>query len=526
MWNGLDMNSKRKFYVFTLWVVFSILLFTLPGCVRGKRVEKEPLFNKWKAMAEKSRGYSPTAKRRVIHLQKKAGAKAPEQVTEAPLERPLPTQKISMKMHNIEVAVLLRALARAANQNIMISDRVKGTTSINIEKAPWDQVFNAILRTNGLTYVWQGNIIRIMTVEDMERDLKRETQKRGLRLVEPLLTRIIHVDYSDAKKLQKNLQKFLTKDKDGKPLGSILVDEHTNALIIQAIRDDMERLIPLIEKLDRPTPQILIEAHIVEATRETARELGIQWGGLVRHTGNVNTYITPGARSTGVLGQPLSVAGIDPTSGMAVNFPAALGNTGLSVGFVAEKLGQQVLAVQLSALQKEGKLHIISNPSITTIDNQKAVIESGKEVPYQTVENDETQIEYKKVLLRLEVTPHVIQGKTLKLEIVTSKDELDWANAVQGNPAIATKKAKTNVILEDGQTTVIGGLNKEKTDVSESGVPWLKEIPLLGYFFKGTANSKNMEDVLIFITPRILKERIPGQEDQPEVSKSQITNPK
>jgi len=115
----------------------------------------------------------------------------------------------------------------------------------------------------------------------------------------------------------------------------------------------------------------------------------------------------------------------------------------------------------------------------------------------------------------LEVTPHVIQGKTLKLEIVTSKDELDWANAVQGNPAIATKKAKTNVILEDGQTTVIGGLNKEKTDVSESGVPWLKEIPLLGYFFKGTANSKNMEDVLIFITPRILKERIPGQEDQP-----------
>ena len=176
-------------------------------------------------------------------------------------------------------------------------------------------------------------------------------------------------------------------------------------------------------------------------------------------------------------------------------------------------------------LQEEGKLNILSSPSITTLDNQKAIIESGTEVPYQTVEDGEVKIEYKKAVLSLEVTPHVIEGETLKLNIRTTKDELDFASSVGGQPAINTKKAETNVILLDGQTTVIGGLNKEKVDDSESSVPLLSKIPLLGYFFKGTSEINEMDDVLIFITPHILKERVLAESQDETIETPTPTKP-
>jgi type IV pilus assembly protein PilQ len=339
----------------------------------------------------------------------------------------------------------------------------------------------------------------------MEQDLKRESQKRGLKLAEPFLTRIIRINYAEADKLKESLETFLSANKDGKLLGSVTVDEHTNSLIIQAISSDIERMIPIIEELDRPTPQIRIEAHIVEATKSTARDLGIQWGGLYQTTNSdgVNQYITPDAAN--------ATPGTVPNSGNIVNFPAPLAattGTGLALGYVLEEVGKNILTVQLSALQEEGKLNILSSPSITTLDNQKATIEAGKEVPYQTVEDGDVKIEFKDAVLLLEVTPHVIDKKTLTLKIYTKNDELDFANAVGGQPAITTKKAETNVVLLDGQTTVIGGLSKENVDDTESGVPWLKDIPILGYLFKGTFKRNRMEDLLIFITPHILKERI------------------
>ena len=511
------MRKNHHFYKIALGFVFSILIITIvAGCAGKKSEKRDPFFEKWKARAENSKGYSPAARRRAIKLPGKTGEEAPGQERVAEPEKLLPTKKISMKMHNVDLAVLLRALARVANQNIIISEKVIAKVNINIKKAPWDQVFQCILRTHGLTYAWEGDVMRIMSIEDMEQDLMRESRKRELEMVEPLLTKVIKVNFPDANNLKENLEKFLTEKAEGKARGSVMVDSHTNSLIIQAIRSDIERMIPLIEELDRPTRQILIEAHIVETSRQTARELGIQWGGLYKSDRN-NYWITPGANSTGVLDRPLIatgedvlIPGIDPTSGMAVNFPAVVaGGTGLTLGFVAEEIGKSVLSVQLSALQKEGKLNILSSPSITTLDNQMAVIESGKEVPYMITTGENIgDIEYKDVVIKLEVTPYVIDEKTLKLKILTKKDDLDWGNAVSGNPAINKKKAETNVVLFNGQTTVIGGLSKENIDDSESGVPWLKDIPLLGYLFKGTSKSNTMEDVLIFITPHILEQEL------------------
>ena len=421
-------------------------------------------------------------------------------------ERLLPTTPVTMKMHDIDVTVLLRALAKAADQNIMINEKVKGKANININRAPWDQVFKGLLRTHGLTYSWEGDILRIMTLEDMEQDIKRESRKKDFKLVAPIVTRVVKINYADAAKLKTNLEKFLSLNVEGKPIGSIMVDDHTNSLIIQAIQTDIGDILPIIAELDRPTPQILIEAHIVEATKDTARDLGIQWGGLYRPGGN--HWLTPGASGSGTTGDTIGTP-VDPTSGFMTNFPAAgvTGDLGMTIGFVSQNIGRYILNVQLSALQKEGKLNILSNPSITTLDNQKAIIESGKEVPYQTVEDKEVKIEYKKAVLSLEVTPQVIDGKTLKMKIFTKKDELDFANAVQGQPAINTKKAETNVLLFDGQTTVIGGLSKETTSKGESGVPAVMDTPLFGWLFKSDSKSTAMEDLLIFITPHILQER-------------------
>ncbi|MGD8676352.1 MAG: type II and III secretion system protein, partial [Desulfobacterales bacterium] len=168
------------------------------------------------------------------------------------------------------------------------------------------------------------------------------------------------------------------------------------------------------------------------------------------------------------------------------------------------------LSLQLQALQQEGRLNILSSPSITTLENQIALIESGSRIPIQTVENGEVNIEYVQATLRLEVTPNVIDGEALKLKILTNKDEPDFSRPVAGNPTIITKKAETNVILLNGQTTVIGGLNKETTSSNQSGIPYLKDVPGLGWLFGSRSRSGAMEDVLIFITPYILEEKASG----------------
>ncbi len=501
-WAEIDMNKKYYFYKITLGLVVFFFLFTLlPGCAGKTSVKsekKDPFFEKWRLKAEKSRGYSPSAQKREVDISRVKRV-APGQEKIVVPEKPLPTKRVTMKMYDVDVGVLIRTLARAADQNIMINEKVKGKANLNIINAPWDQVFKGILRTHGLAYSWEGDIIRILTVEDMEQDLQREAHERGLKLVEPLSTRIVQVNYAEAKGLKENLEKFLSVNKDGKTIGSVMVDEHTNSLIVQAIQSDIDRMIPLVQELDRPTPQILIEAHIVEATRNTARELGVQWGGQYGHTssgGNVTHSVSP--------------TGITPTTDYAVNFPTPtnLADMGMQLGYVAQNLAGDILTIQLSALETEGKLKILSSPSITTIDNQEATIESGTEVPYQTVEDGEVKIEYKKAVLSLKVVPHVIGGETLTMNIITKKDELDFANSVAGQPAITTKSAETNVVLRDGETTVIGGLSKEKKDDRVDGVPGLKDIPLLGWFFKGTQKQSEMEDLLIFITPYILEERV------------------
>jgi type IV pilus assembly protein PilQ len=487
----------------------TLALLLISGCAQTQKLESaDPFMDKWKAKAQESKGSSPapsTAPREVV---KETGTRPAEARVDT--EKPLPTKRVSLKMSNVDVSVLLRALARAADVNIILNDRVTGRSNINITQAPWDQVFVGILRTHNLTYAWQGDIIRIMTAADLQEDLLRENSRRELQNAEAPVIRIVPIKFSEATKLQETVKPFLSTDKGNKAIGAVLVDQHTNSLVINALPRDINAILAVIEKLDKPTPQVLIEAFIVEANKDVARDLGVQWGGAYQISGGDRRGFITGRdnRSTTTTTTTNSDPGtrLDPATGNVINLPVA-DAAASSLGFLYQNVGKFLLSAQLTALQNEGKLNILSSPSITTLDNLTAMIESGRDVPFQTVQDGEVNIEYKKAVLSLKVTPHVIDAQTLKLAVKVNKDEVDFSQSVLGNPTIITKQAETNVIQADGQTLVIGGLNKETTTEDRTGTPGLMDVPILNWLFKRDGKSNSKEDLLIFITPTILKPR-------------------
>ena len=525
-----------------------ILILFAAGCGEKAVTPPSPLdseYRKWKEMAETNQARSQALPAPAASKPDTLPPIQPQPKART-CQKPFPTQKVSLRMHNASVPAVLRALARAAGQNIMLSESVKGEISINVENTPWSQVFTGILATHGLGWKWENDIIRVVSAQDkenelrqLETDLKMQAARRDLQTLEPMVTRIVPLRYysftrrkitdqdtsGDSKKrtieeerepdidktFKENLEALLSRNQEGEPIGNILFDEQTNSVLVHALAHDAEKILALIRELDSPPPQILIEAHIVETTREVARELGIQWGGLYRAG---NYWITPGSNTSGVFDKTLS-EGVDPTTGISNNFPADFGPddfpSGFTLGYLYEKFGKYVLDVELSALETDGKLNILSRPSITTMDNQPAVIESGAEVPYQSITgtglDKDISIEWKTAALRLLVTPRVIEGDTIRLNIVTTKDELDFTRTVLGNPTILTKRAETNLILESGQTTVIGGLSKQTDQDTSDGIPYLQNIKGLTWLFGHTGKQNKMEDVLIFITPRILPVR-------------------
>jgi type IV pilus assembly protein PilQ len=495
----------------------------LIGCAGQKTAQKDPFFDKWTTMSDTAAGHSPAPREKSSTMTRellKATGETGEGLTVIPIKE-LPTQPISLTFRQANIQTILRSLARIVGKNILVKSDIKGEMTIDFREVPWNQAFNSILRTQGLTYTWEGDILRVLTFEDLELDLKRKTQEMGIKWVEPLLTVVVPIDYAKPKDLKENLETFLTRSKEDKPRGSIRVDEHSNSLIISAIKDDLARMMPIIEKIDKPTPQIQIKANIVETSKDTARNLGIQWGGMYgRQVGNNSLYITPGGTtgSTTPPGSALS-GGYTPTTGakgisgqgFGVNFPvAATAMTGgaASLGLVFGSIGGNLLDLQLTALQNDRKLNILSSPSITTLDNQKAFTENGQRVPYSTLDTTVNPpirtVKFEDVVLRLEITPHVIDGQNLLMKILVKKDEVDSLNNVDGNPFIIKKQTETTLIVRDGETIVISGLTKQLGTRSVSGVPGLKDIPVLGWLFKGEDKSDEMEEVLIFITPRIL----------------------
>jgi type IV pilus assembly protein PilQ len=533
--------------------LLSIIVLTMFffGCAETQKPVKKPdIFSQWQTKADESQGHSPPPRAKQPEVPKTVKSPPKEEVAVKP-EKRLPTQKVSLRMHNADIVVVLRALARSVGQNILINDKVKGMVNVDVEAIPWDQAFLGILRLQGLSYAWEGDILRVMAVEDMENELKiMETRLKNstirdkekalaleARQIEPLLVTVVPVDYANAGKLQEQLKEYLSKDEKGVARGSILVDEHTNSLVFNAIRDDIDKLVPLVRRLDKPTPQILIQSNIIQTTKDTAFRLGIQWGGFYNASGSAaggGAHVTPGG--TGGTLTPILDAFGNPTGqftnsytpltglsdfssiltnptgiggqGYAVNLPVdVMTQGGSALGLMFGRVGGNILDMQLSALERDGKLNILSSPSITTLDNQMAFTENGEKIPYVSTSGlAGTQVQFQDAVLRLEITPHVISDDVLKMKIVVKNDQVDPTRTVLGNPYIIKKQTDTTLICRDGETIVISGLTKITTQDIDKGVPGLKDAPLFKWFFSSVDDTKKMEDVLIFITPHILKQ--------------------
>jgi len=451
-------------------------------------------------------------------------------------------------MRDTDVMDVLQALARAADVNILVSPDVEGVTSVELRDVPWDEAFGGFLANLGLHHRWMGSVLRVMTADALQKELSieklekdRELMRHERRKVEPLLLQTVPIHYANAIKLQPILEDLLTSMDDysnpdetrtsSRRRGSVAVDEDNNALVINALRTDILKMIEVISVLDRPKSQVLIEAKIIVATRETARELGFQWGGLYKGGGS---FLFPGANSSGILGGDVNTA-INPTSGNVFNFPSAssgggstsgttgegdtaatataVGASGLSLGYAYQNLGDFVLTTQLAALEAAGKAQIIATPSITTLDNELATLKSGFDIPYESSsEEGGTEVAFKEALLQLTVTPHVIDGRMVKIKVIASNDEPDYSRVDAGitqEPAISRRTAETSLLLFHGETTVIGGLSRTYGNDAVSGVPFLKDLPGIGRLFRSKATEKREEDMLIFITPYILGERKP-----------------
>ena len=509
-----SMNNKK----IMIAVFCCTALMFLWGCAGGvKNEKKDAFFEKWTTLAENSQGHSPKAKTKKIDTSALIAKKDPASPMVGAVDetKKLPISPIHLTMRQADLKAVLRAMAKSVNKNLLVKNELKGEISVDFKGVAWDEAFTGLLRTYGLSYVWEGDIIRVMTSDDLKQELERKVQMRDIQWVEPLLEPVVvSVDYADSKKLAATAQELLTKDKDGKPRGSIKVDEHSNSLIISAMRDDLTKILPIIEKLDKPTSQILIKANIVETTKGVARDLGVMWGGYNRSTqGKEDLIITGGGVSPA---GPIGGTGTSPQrSGLGVNFPADTTNLSSviapmgSLGLLFGRIDGNLLEVQLQALQQDNKLNILSSPSITTLDNQEASTKNGERIPYVTTETSggtTTQTtKFEDVVMELKITPHVIDGKNLKMKILVKKDEVDMTRrSSMGDPYIIKKQTETELIVKDGETIVISGLTKQTNTFSQSGVPWLKDIPVLGWAFKSDGKGENMEEVLIFITPHIL----------------------
>jgi len=364
---------------------------------------------------------------------------------------------------------------------------------------PWDQAFDTLLKTFSIGQSVEGNIIRVspLSIFARESDEKVKAQQASEK-AEPLETKMFPISYAEVGIVESAVRnaKILS------PRGSISVDKRTSSMLVKDIVSVFPEIENLLATLDRPTPQVLIEARIVEVNTATSRDLGIQWG---LNLSAANTL----SKFGGLSGVPNVAPGQFSGGNYLVDFPsksvAPLSGSGFAFG-IMNPARTMALDLQLSAIETAGNGKVISNPKILTIDNVSAKILQGKSIPVRKLTSEGTvSTEFKDVTLEMIVKPHITPDGSISMDLEIKKEELDpTVPSVEGVPGTDKKEAKTSVIVKDGETVVIGGMYKISTNDSVSGVPGLMKIPLLGWLFKSDAITSSTNELLIFVTPRIV----------------------
>lgn len=415
--------------------------------------------------------------------------------------------RVSFEFKDIDIHNLLRVLAEVSKKNIIVADDVGGRVTIRLRNVPWDQALDLVLRSKGLGKEVEGNIIRIAPLKRLQAEREDAAKAQEAKeIAEPLLVRIIPVNYALAQELYPKVRDLLTQR------GTLTVDNRTNTLIIKDVSDVIARAQALVQKLDTQTPQVLISSRIVETSTNFSRELGIQWGGNF-------TASQASANATG-LAFPNNVGGSGAVPGnvgaggavpmqpnWAVSFPAGVGeSSGGAVGFTFGSAGGAAqLNLRLSALETRGLLKTVSAPKVTTLDNREAVIGQGVSIPFSQVSAAGVNTVFVEAKLELRVTPHVTSDGSILMKIRASNNQpSENVRGANGQPAITKREAQTEVLVKDGDTTVIGGIYTRRSSESVSQIPFLGDIPVLGWFFKSRAASDERTELLIFVSPTIV----------------------
>ena len=420
-------------------------------------------------------------------------------------------EKLSLNFQNIEVRALLQVIADFTNFNVVTSDTVTGNVTLRLKDVPWDQALDIILQAKGLGLRKSGNVIWIAPKDELATKEKLELESKAtIASLEPVRTQSFQLNYTKAEEVAKGISggaasgSSSTASRILSNRGSVLFETRTNQLFVTDIPSKLEEIQAMIAKIDIPVRQVLIEARIIEASDTFGRSLGVKLGGFSAAGSNARI----GGNLAGAQA-PLGGATSAFSDTQFVNLPA-IGQNSLNAGTFAVSLfnsaATRFLSLEISALEADGKGKIVSSPRVITADQVKALIEQGEELPYQTATSSgATALQFRKANLKLEVTPQITPEGNVLMDVDVTKDSVGRVTAA--GFAIDTKHVKTQVLVDNGGTVVIGGIfqQSERDDVTK--VPFLGDIPVLGNLFKTRTKSSNKVELLIFLTPKVVTDK-------------------
>ena len=451
---------------------------------------------------------------------KKRKAKPEEQLNLAQQQKKNFTgDKLSLNFQDIEVRAVLQLLADFTNKNIVVSDTVQGNITVRLKDVPWDQALDIVLESKNLSMRENGNVIWVAPTAELEAKDKQELEAlKAKQELEPLVTEYMAINFAKATDLVALIEKSKDSgDKEKRSLlsnrGKVSVDERTNTLLIQETASQINAIRELVKALDVPIQQVLIESRIVTASDEFGKELGAKFGVTPMWNNSGSTGIASGTlgESTDDYFTSLAEAANDSTGKTLVKIPGLSDrlSVNLPVTGAAGSFGFSVLTkdfmvdLELSALQAESRGEIISTPKVITSNQTKALIEQGVEIPYQQASSSgATNVAFKKAVLSMEVTPQVTPDEHILMDLKVNQDTV--GSKYSGIPSINTREIQTKVMVENGQTIVLGGVHEEENIKGTTKVPVLGDVPVLGHLFRTDSKSNDKRELMVFVTPKIV----------------------
>ncbi|WP_095192474.1 type IV pilus secretin PilQ [Pseudomonas sp. Irchel 3A7] len=409
-------------------------------------------------------------------------------------------EKLSLNFQDIDVRSVLQLIADFTNLNLVASDTVQGGITLRLQNVPWDQALDLVLKTKGLDKRRIGNVLLVAPADEIAARERQELEsQKQIEDLAPLRRELLQVNYAKAADIAKLFQSVTSAEAKVDERGSITVDERTNNIIAYQTQDRLDELRRIVAQLDIPVRQVMIEARIVEANVDYDKSLGVRWGGSIQNKGNWNTSgVSNGANASTTIGTPGSTS----TNTPFVDLGAAGNTSGIGIAFITDNV---LLDLELTAMEKTGNGEIVSQPKVVTSDKETAKILKGTEIPYQEASSSgATSVSFKEASLSLEVTPQITPDNRIIMEVKVTKDEPDYLNKVQDVPPIKKNEVNAKVLVNDGETIVIGGVFSNTQSKVVDKVPFLGDVPYLGRLFRRDVVSEKKSELLVFLTPRIM----------------------